>query len=142
MKPADQDLDTCIDHFTRANENRLSSIGTMRDVLAALPAIAPPDGSLPPNNSLEGFYYCWTHGVATHPGAACTHPAEGHVPIATLQNRSGGSQAVTLVRYKLAHQGQYRHPQTYQGGGRGRGRGRGRDTNRERNVKRKTQQDS
>jgi hypothetical protein len=108
MKPAEQDVDTCIDHFTQANENGLNFIGTMRDVLATLPAIAPPDGSFPPNGSLDRLYYCWTHGVALHPGTACTSLAEGHIPTATPQNRSDGSQELNLVgKYRHKHLGRY-----------------------------------
>ena len=35
--------------------------------------------------------YCWTHGWCAHSSATCASPAPGHCPLATLDNRMGGS---------------------------------------------------
>ena len=35
--------------------------------------------------------YCWTHGLCNHNGRECNHPAQGHQPDATLENRMGGN---------------------------------------------------
>ena len=35
--------------------------------------------------------YCWTHGLCRHIGTECASPGEGHKPLATLENKMGGS---------------------------------------------------
>jgi hypothetical protein len=151
LKPEDRDLATCIDHFSRANETRTETMGTMRDVLAALPAIGartlpplPRNRNYPPNNgSLDGFYYCWTHGISQHPGTDCFTPASGHITTATLKNRQGGSIDLVLGAFREDPQGTYVRP-TDQGGRDPRGgRGRGRNRNRGQDAKkRKAQEDT
>jgi hypothetical protein len=142
LKPADQTLAACVDHFTRANETRADSTTSMQNVLAALPTIAPIGGGFPPTNgSLDGFYYCWTHGISLHPGTACQFPAEGHVSSATLKDRKGGSQDLLLGPYRHTDLGQYIRPERGSAGrgsrgGRGGRGGRGRNQD---HKKRKTE---
>jgi hypothetical protein len=61
---------------------------------AAKSAPKPPDGTL------NGFFYCWTHGIVTHMGSHCNSPAKGHVPKATIQDRHGGATDVRLGRFR------------------------------------------
>jgi hypothetical protein len=98
-----QTLEFAIEHFTNADNSRMQSKEYLQDILAASPAIQaqsstlpPPPGARtrtqwPPDGTLNGFHYCWTHGIAAHPGAHCFSPAKGHIPDATLRNRQGGS---------------------------------------------------
>jgi hypothetical protein len=48
--------------------------------------------SPPPQNcrGLQGYGYCWTHGVVQHDGNTCRTPKEGHIKEATLANPQGG----------------------------------------------------
>lgn len=98
----DQTLDNAIKHFTNMDGHRRRSKAFLQECLMANPAVAdlPP---APTDGTLAGFYYCHTHGVATHKGSDCRSPASGHVNDATLQNRQGG-----VLKFQL---GQYREPE-------------------------------
>ena len=50
--------------------------------------------------------YCWTHGACSHTGQYCRHPAVGHIPYATFQNKMGGSN----YRCQQIQQPQYSAP--------------------------------
>ena len=130
MEMEDEDLEAFTLHFTKAEEYRKRSAETMQGILQALPAVGTPPAiplpsNFPPDRTMEGFHYCWTHGICQHPGTGCRYPAEGHVNQATLKDRHGGAQNLTLGPYSQASQGQYTRPDT-------RRRGRG---NRDRNVR-------
>jgi hypothetical protein len=120
------------EHFTAAEDYWRSNRATTTDDLAAnqvLPAtLPPPPAGLPrpapnpePSTTREGWHYCWTHGVAAHPGLLCRSPAPGHSNAATLSDRQGGSESINIHRH-------HRHSQSHaarRARGRGRGRGRG-----------------
>jgi hypothetical protein len=121
LKRTGKTVQAAQEHFSAANEVCLESKSYLKDILAdanSVMANQPPPAqgltpSLPPDGSLNDWFYCWTHGVVNHSGPTCKYPAEGHIPTATLSNRQGGATRVTLGRYR-------------EDGGRGRGRGRGR----------------
>jgi hypothetical protein len=107
MEPSAQTLPLCVKHFTKANKYRVTSKAYLKDILAANPVIAttelpptrPPRG--PPNQypasaSMADWYYCWTHGVCSHPGTHCRYPGEGHVQTATARDRHNGSTSLRV----------------------------------------------
>jgi len=57
-----------------------------------------------PIGIMEGFSYCWSHGLvphhcmtnprSAHTSQTCKHPAKGHVKEATLQNMCGGNNVI------------------------------------------------
>jgi hypothetical protein len=134
LKQDGKTIKAAIAHFSAADEFRLESKTYLKDILAANPAIAsqpPPHTTpeLPPDGTLAGWYYCWTHGVTNHTGPTCNYKAEGHIDTATLKNRQGGALKVTPGRYR---------DEAVSGRGCGRGRGgRGRGRSREQERKRK-----
>ena len=99
-------------HFTNADNFRRESKAYLKDILAANAATATPSRTRAPptettnrtpsrpDSSLEGWFYCWSHGVATHSGTDCLYPAEGHIPTATLKNRQGGKVTIQLGRHR------------------------------------------
>lgn len=99
-------------HFIRDNKIRLQSKSYMKDILSASPAAQANAVTLPPrpdpqnpvpqppDGTMSGFFYCWTHGIVTHTGASCKSPAKGHVPNATVTNRQGGSTKLILGRHR------------------------------------------
>jgi hypothetical protein len=114
--PADQTVQGATAHFTRDNKLRIASKGYLKDILgahmanaAALPPLpAGQDGrEPPPDGTLTGFFYCWSHGITTHQGSTCKHAKKGHVPTATMLNRCGGTVKVNLGRHKDMS---YQHP--------------------------------
>lgn len=127
MEMEDEDLDAFTLHFTKAEEYRKRSSETMQDILQALRALGTSPGApaiplpttFPPDRTMEGFHYCWTHGICQHPGTACLYPAEGHVRQATLRDRHGGAQNLALGPYLQAGQGQYNRPDNRRRNGRG-----------------------
>jgi hypothetical protein len=110
MPEATQTLELAIEHFTNADLARMESKEYLKEILAANPAIQaksnalpPPPGARtrtqwPPDGTLDGFHYCWTHGITSHPGAHCLYPADGHIPDATLKNRKGGATTAQVGR--------------------------------------------
>lgn len=102
-RPNNQTLPEAIEHFTNADKYRRKSKAYLKDILSANAAstLPPPPAAgahppVPPNGSLNGWAYCWTHGVTQHTGTTCLYPAEGHVPHATLADRKGGSTTLRL----------------------------------------------
>jgi hypothetical protein len=93
LKPADQKtVDSAIEHFTTRNDYHQETKAFLKETMTAHQAVAEAKiGTWKKDASLMGYYYCWTHGIATHPGAECKYPAIGHIPTATLKNRQGGS---------------------------------------------------
>jgi hypothetical protein len=126
LKPlADQTVDNAIEHFSTRNEYHQDNKAYLKDTMTAHQAVTSPQPhTWEPDESLKGFYYCWTHGIATHRGVECKFPAEGHKPNATLKNVQGGSLHVFQ-----------RNPRG-RGNNRGRG-GPGRTQNQTRTGKRK-----
>lgn len=50
---------------------------------------------------IEGFSYCWTHGLVTNPdhnSNSCDNPAHGHIRTATLANMQGGNNRIWVNR--------------------------------------------
>jgi hypothetical protein len=47
--------------------------------------------------TIQGFYYCWTHGFSRnskHDSNSCTKPAHNHNKKATLSNMMGGNNTI------------------------------------------------
>jgi hypothetical protein len=99
-------VENAVTHFTNADAYRRETQKYLKGTLAAnlvtpapVPA-APPAAALltgpapgqPPRNcrGLQGYGYCWTHGVVQHDGNTCRSPREGHIKEATLSNPQGG----------------------------------------------------
>jgi hypothetical protein len=92
FKPEDQkSVDKFMIHFIQANDYRCKHEASLKDNLEANVAALPPPPDNPPptpaalalsnttgHPSLNGFAYCWTHGVCNHPGNECKSPAKGH----------------------------------------------------------------
>jgi hypothetical protein len=119
-KPEDQKtVDTAIEHFTEADHFRLESQEYLKSALtvnptaqASAPATTTGDALLtgttrPPqapasahraNLNLQGWSYCWTHGVAQHHSRDCRAPKEGHIKEATIDEPQGGSMVITSRR--------------------------------------------
>lgn len=105
-KPTAQTLQAAIKHFTKMDKYRRDSKVCLKEILSTHQAIITPPRETsprtpqrsPPSGTLDGWHYCWTHGVATHSGANCLYPAEGHVPDATLTDPKGGSDLIQRRR--------------------------------------------
>jgi hypothetical protein len=113
LKPADQKtIDNAIEHFTTRNDYHQETKAFLKGTMTANQAVEEAKiGTWKKDSSLMGYYYCWTHGIATHPGTECKYPAVGHIPTATLKQVQGGSLHV--------------YQPTMRGAGRGNPRGRG-----------------
>jgi hypothetical protein len=93
-------------HFTQKDKYRRQSKEYLQECLAsgpssALPAVRhrpPPPPTTPSTHTrtLEGYQYCWSHGICTHSGTDCRAPQPGHIPTATLSSNRGGSLRVRL----------------------------------------------
>ena len=91
---ADQTLANLIPHFKKANKLRLSKDKkAAKEILAANTALTKPTEQAKEGQptGLEGWGYCFTHGICSHSSANCTKPKEGHKKDATMANRMGGS---------------------------------------------------
>jgi hypothetical protein len=124
-RPQDErDLEDCIEHFTAANEEyRLTKQGEdTKDILRANTVVttatdelkalitAAKDAVSQANTQatgkatwvpkkafgLDGFEYCWTHGVCNHKSNKCRFPNDGHKNEATIFNQLGGKDGITL----------------------------------------------
>ena len=98
-KPIEQQtLTNATQHFKQGNQFRLTrEAKATKTVLAAQAAISTrlKEATSPVEHTgatgLEGYFYCWSHGICKHDGHTCTTPREGHCKEATLTNRKGGS---------------------------------------------------
>ena len=118
---ADKTLDNGIMHFMAANEHRLTKLAkSSKDVLVANTALeemkallantqAILDNHTTNDNkpagkgrrpTLEGFGYCWSHGVCQHRGRECKYPKDGHKHDATIFNRLGGHDGITINKQR------------------------------------------
>jgi hypothetical protein len=80
-------VDNAIEHFLSRNEYHQDSKSYLKDTMTAhQAAVLPQPCNWEPDETLKDFYYCWTHGIATHQGVECKFPAEGHKRKATLKN--------------------------------------------------------
>jgi hypothetical protein len=113
----EQTLENATAHFKSYNKHRLTKLSTStKEVLAANPATTQMEALLASaqdlvakatanNNkksgklSLEGFGYCWTHGVCTHTSKTCKYKDEGHQVDATIKDMKGGKNGITLPKY-------------------------------------------
>jgi hypothetical protein len=94
---AQQTLTNAIQHFKNANKHRLVKESKQtKSVLAANTATQAPTINKP--TGLEGYSYCWSHGICKHGGLECTNPRESHCPDATWSHRKGGSTNVQGAR--------------------------------------------
>jgi hypothetical protein len=123
---ADKTLANVIPHFTEANEHRLRKLAKgSKEVLEAntvtkeeSPTTSNVEALIAETKALvekanktnttttgkregngkglERFSYCWSHGVCQHPGSECRNPKEGHKPEATVFNRKGGAECLTI----------------------------------------------
>jgi hypothetical protein len=71
------------EHFMLANEYERDNKASLKDIMSTntvgtTQAQAPSQQQR--NNMLDGYHYCWTHGVATHSGANCRRLGPGHIP--------------------------------------------------------------
>jgi hypothetical protein len=107
LPPDRKTVDYAIQHFTQADKLRREAQQHLKDALTAnaawhTPAPAPtvPSGTAlltgqpqlppPPSPRIEGWGYCWSHGVSKHDGYTCLRPHAGHIKEATISNRQGG----------------------------------------------------
>jgi hypothetical protein len=74
---ADKTIVNMKTHFMEANKRRRKKEQGLKGALSA--NAASNTMQLPP-----GWFYCWSHGLCNHTGAACTAPATGHVTTATF----------------------------------------------------------
>jgi hypothetical protein len=71
---ANHTVDNMREHFMMVNEYERDNKAPLKGTMAAnavntTTTQAPTQQNRP--NTLDGYYYCWTHGVATHTGANC-----------------------------------------------------------------------
>ena len=120
---ADRTLVNCELHFIEANLHRLTKAAKdTKSVLSANEAVtnqptkpskdktlaalvaeevakatkASKDKENEAPHEMQGLYYCWTHGICTHPGKNCKHKKEGHKDNATARERQGGSEFISI----------------------------------------------
>jgi hypothetical protein len=115
-------------HFMAANEHRLTKLAkSSKEMLVANTALEEMKALLASTqeildkhstnenksankgrrSTLDGFGYCWTHGVCQHTGRECKHPKDGHRNDATIFNRLGGHDRITInkQRQRRGHNG-------------------------------------
>jgi hypothetical protein len=141
VKPTQRTLPNAIAHFIKYDKLRQMSKGYLKEILAdraAHTASSTQASTVSPlstisaeraeatNTTLQGFFYCWSHGVCTHSGLRCFARLPGHIETATVTNRQGGSKELNLGKYDNDTHGGGRGGGGRGRGGRGRGRGRGR----------------
>jgi hypothetical protein len=118
---AEKTLDNVVIHFMAANEHRLTKNAKIsKEILVANTALEDMKAQLTNTQellekssgfdskhtnkgrrpTLEGFGYCWSHGVCHHTGRECKHPKEGHRHDATIFNRLGGHDGITINKQR------------------------------------------
>jgi hypothetical protein len=103
LDPVQQTYARFVEHFTRANEQRVTNL-TTRDLNFAGAATVITTAVTPPRttstqqstagNTGNGWHYCWSHGLSTysaHTGHTCRQRKPGHIESATAYDRQGGS---------------------------------------------------
>lgn len=98
---AEQTLANATPHFKTGNKLRLiKEAKTAKNALEANQAIinqavdlkwATKEPGTSTSSGLNGWHYCYTHGICKHSGQSCPSPKEGHKKEATLSNRMGGT---------------------------------------------------
>jgi hypothetical protein len=114
-------LDNIITHFTAGNNHRLTKlVKSPKEVQVANTALEETKALLANNQellhkrltnenkptskgrrqALEGFGYCWSHGVCQHTGRECKYPKDGHKHDSTIFNRLGGHDGITINKQR------------------------------------------
>ena len=113
---ADRTWTNFIPHFMEANKERKRQL-TTRDLgyhahvtdktegQEGVSETTKAQASKKPSDAIEGFYYCWSHGLGPNPNhtsTTCNKRAEGHRTDATIKNMMGGCNMIHRRRGERA----------------------------------------